>query len=177
MHVPEGIRQGCSEFLQQISPTEGLSQVWGLQEVPRTEAGWQKVEIEGWTLLQYRHEDMWRGTAVGYRATEWTVLQRKAHGRGFWVKMRHIERGTQMWMGTAHFTQGCLHVQHVAEVQQCIAALPPTALPVFLAADSNASIGWTKTEDGEHEAFGKDGKGVAFCCLMFCTLESLWQSG
>ena len=71
-----------------------------------------------------------------------------------------------MWMGTAHFTQGCPHVQHVAEVQACFAALPPTALPVFLAADSNASVGWNVAADGVQQAFSKDGKGVAMLDVM-----------
>ena len=167
MEVPEGVRQGCSEFHRRFpSSAECGAQVWGLQEVPRAESGWQNEEHAGWTFLQYRAESMWRGTAIGYKTSEWAILKRTAHGRGFWVRMRHVDSGVQMRMGTAHFTQGCQHMQHVSEVQACFEALPPTALPAFLAADSNASIGWHQGENGEQQAFGKDGKGVAMLDVM-----------
>ena len=166
MVVPEGIRQGCSEFYRRFASVEGCAQVWGLQEVPRAEAGWKSEEHEGWTFLQHRAESVWRGTAVGFRTSEWSVLKRKVHERGFWVKMRHAESGVQMRMGTAHFTQGSLHVQHVGEVQSCLSALPPTALPVFLAADTNANIGWNASGFGDQQAFGKDGKAVAMLDVL-----------
>ena len=137
------------------------SVVVGLQEVPRTDAGWKTTECEGWRLLQYRSEDAWRGVALAYNPQQWTLMKKKQGGRGFWARLRHVQHGVDAWFGSFHFTQGCPQIQHASEVEEALSALPATTLPVLLSADTNASLGWT-TGDKQHSdvAYGLDGKGV-----------------
>ena len=161
---PEGTRQATAEFggSDDTSSQQWLSSVVvGLQEVPRIEAGWKSVELEGWTILQHRAEDAWRGVAVAYRPQCWTVMRRKQCSRGIWVKLRHVLLGVEAWFGSCHFTQGCSQLQHSTEVREALQALPPNMLPAVLAADTNANLGWTVGGDQPHGvAYGMDGKGV-----------------
>ena len=161
---PEGIRQAAAAF---GDSAEGSSSDWlksvvvGLQEVPRVDAGWKSVECEGWSVLQHRADDAWRGVAIAYNSQQWAVMRKKHCPRGIWIKLRHVQFGVEAWFGSCHFTQGCSQLQHSTEVREALEALPANTLPTLLAADTNANLGWTIGEGKQHGvAYGMDGKGV-----------------
>ena len=66
---------------------------------------------------------------------------RRTVPRGVWLRLRHVQ-GFEIWVGTAHFPPGCTQPQHAKEVHDHLAGLPPTTLPILLACDLNADVGW-----------------------------------
>ena len=57
-------------------------------------------------------------------------------------------------------TQGCTQLQHSQELHEAMAALPTTSLPIVMAADLNATIGWCSRVEGGLMAHGLDGKAI-----------------
>ena len=136
--------------------------VFLLQEVPRREAGWHADCHEGWSTVSFRHEDTWRGTGLLYKESKWKIVRRLKSGRGTWFRLRHVIFANEIWVGTAHFDPSCTQVVHRAAVEEHLASLKPTSLPVILACDVNSNIRWERTEQGDVQAYGKDGKTVGF---------------
>ena len=70
----------------------------GLQELPRDDAGWKTYEAEGWSIVAHRHVDAWRGEGIMFRKDQWAVMRRKCHGKGLWVRLKHVHTGLQLWV-------------------------------------------------------------------------------
>ena len=77
----------------------------GLQELPRTAAGWKTRDHEQWTVIEHRDNEEWRGSGVMFRKDRWTVTRRTACNKGIWIRLKNVHSGMQVWMGSMHFTQ------------------------------------------------------------------------
>ena len=100
---------------------------------------------------------MWRGTAVAYRETEWTLLKRVRAGKGIWAQLRHLRHGVKLWVGTAHFTPGCTFAQYETEVENVMTSFPAVGGPAVFQCDANAPFMWRASE-GVEQAVGRDVK-------------------
>ena len=132
-----------------------------VQEVARQEPGWQRTSLEQWQGLQHREPDAWRGTGLIYRPTRWRVMRRKVTPRGTWFRLRHIS-GTELWVGTAHFTPGTSQAVHAEQVCAHLQGLPPNQLPVLLGCDVNSVMSWASGEHEEGVPAPKNGKTFEF---------------
>ncbi|CAE7394886.1 NLRC3 [Symbiodinium necroappetens] len=149
--------RAISDLVERI-PVDALILV---QEVARQEAGWQRTTLEQWQSLQHREADAWRDTGLIYRPTQWRVMRRKVTPRGTWFRLRHIT-GTELWVGTAHFTPGTSQIVHAEQVSAHLQGLPPTQLPVLLGCDVNSVMSWASDEQGEGVPAAKNGKTFEF---------------
>ena len=70
-------------------------------------------------------------------------------------------------MGTAHYSQGVSSAVHQHEIYETIRLRPATCLPTILGMDTNAAVGWTRTEEQGTTVVGTDAKSN----LMIGTLE------
>ena len=85
----QNLPTAIAQVMYQPSGSVSESDTWhkhmvvGLQELPRDTPGWKTDELEGWTLVQYRADDEWRGQGILFARDEWTVLRRKGLPKGF----------------------------------------------------------------------------------------------
>ena len=71
-----------------------------LQEVPRHPTGWKTTEVDGMTVVQYRHDDeQWRGNAIAF-SSEYQVLRRRGSRFGIWLRLRHLPTENEMWISS-----------------------------------------------------------------------------
>ena len=79
-----------------------------LQELPRTQAGWQTTKVdERYTLVQFRDDlRQWRGNGILFDPDCFVCLRRKANHVGVWVRLRHIATHVELWVGSARFSTG-----------------------------------------------------------------------
>ena len=150
------------QALKDLSMPLAEDTIFLLQEVPRREAGWHSDCYEGWPTLSFRHEDIWRGTGILYRDGRWKIVRRVSSGRGTWFRLRHVLLANEVWVGTIHLDPGCTQIVHRAAADEHLSKLKPTNLPVILACDVNSPIKWERAEQGDVQAYGKDGKTVGF---------------
>ena len=138
---------------------------FALQELPRDAVGWKTETVQEWHILSHRSQEQWRGTGVMHNPQEWSVMRKKAHDRGIWVRMQERSTGVQLWVGSLHCTQRCSQPQHAPEIGEALEALSPTTLPVVLMGDTNACVGWASADQGLFP-FGMDGKGLKMLDLL-----------
>ncbi|CAE7386117.1 unnamed protein product, partial [Symbiodinium sp. KB8] len=129
-----------------------------LQEVPRECEGWSHQELEGRNVVTHRRATQWRGTGLSYDPGSWCVLRKLHTNKGTWFKVRHLERGLDLWLGTVHFSPGVTADACEEEVEDHFRALPRDAHRVVFQGDVNAAFGWVQ-EGGQVTAVAKDGKG------------------
>ncbi|CAE7422363.1 unnamed protein product, partial [Symbiodinium sp. CCMP2456] len=133
-----------------------------LQEIPRGEQGWQSHRYEGLLLLSHRSENQWRGNAIGFSEKSWTVM-RKIHSEwGIWLRLRHVTRCQEMWVGSLYVKPDCNQHEHHRRTSAHLEALPATQLPVILGADLNTPYHWVNTENKGLQAASRSGKGNQF---------------
>ena len=133
--------------------------ILALQELPRGKEGWSKQFSGQWSVVQFRHENAWRGVGIAFRQTEWAVAKKTRAGRGLWVQLKHIVRGCRVWVGAAHFTPGCSLAHYETEIEQVMLALPRLSGPTVFQCDANAPYQWGTCE-GVDQAVGRDAKAV-----------------
>ncbi|CAE7333489.1 pol [Symbiodinium necroappetens] len=132
-----------------------------VQEVARQEAGWQTQHHDTWQALLHRDADAWRGVGLIFRPSSWSVMRRKTTERGAWFRVRHAT-GTELWVGTAHFTPGTSQAVHASQVANHLQGLPATQLPVLRGCDVNSQLSWSSGEYGEGLPTAKNGKTFEF---------------
>ena len=115
-----------------------------LQELPRTQAGWQTTKVdERYTLVQFRDDlRQWRGNGILFDSDQFVCLRRKANHVGTWVRLRHSETQVEMWVGSARLSTGVTDDITADEVQELIALRPPNPRLVVLMADFNTKMAW-----------------------------------
>ena len=115
------------------------------QELPRTQAGWQTTVVDDHhTLVQYRDDlRQWRGNGVLFRTGAFKCLRRKANHVGVWVKLRHTQTQTEMWVGSARLSTGVTDDITAEEVQDFLRLRPPHPNQVVLMADYNTRLNWS----------------------------------
>ena len=129
-----------------------------LQEVPRGEQGWVFEQVGPFHIHSFRDEDVWRGNGIAYRADIWSLMTKKSDPRGAWFRMRRISDGVNMWIGSAHLTQGATTEIHSCEVHSFLSRLPATLLPTCFGMDANTPFQW-EVDGGGLQPCGKEGKG------------------
>ena len=129
-----------------------------VQEIPRSSPGWHVEEKGPLTILSYQDDASRRGVGVAYRAKEWTVMRRKAKGRATWFRIRRLADGLELWLGSAHFSQGVSCAVHQNEVSNLLQLLPATTLPCVIGADGNSPLGWTRDDEEGTIVVGKEAK-------------------
>ena len=149
--VPKGIREAEKLAKQQFD-------VFSIQEMPRTEAGWTTLCEEGWTFHAHRDPSAWRGCGVCFRTLQWAMLAKRRSSRGVWCKLRRKSDGAIFWVGSAHLTQGATKELHFAEVHEFIGQMPQDRVPVILGVDANTPFSWVCSND-EWMAVAKETKG------------------
>ena len=135
------------------------------EKIFRGDVGWSVFEEEGLCVISHRAEAVWRGAGVGFRSSEWAVLQKRADERGVWVRLRRRSDGAHFWIGSAHITQGATKELHACEVKSFLKTLPPTTFPACLGMDGNTPISWGHT-GLEMEAAGGESKGDEMLGLL-----------
>ena len=158
--LPKGIREAELVAKHKLD-------VLSLQEVPRADAGWACSHEEGWTIHAFREDSSWRGAGICFRTREWTLMAKKATGRGVWCKLRRAEDGSCIWIGSAHLTQGCTVEQHASEVHEFIQQMPVLFSPVVVGIDANTPFAWVANEEGSEEAVGIETKGDNMLGVFF----------
>ena len=115
------------------------------QELPRTQAGWQTTIINDvYTLVQYRDDlRQWRGNGILFRTGTFKCLRRKANHVGVWVKLRHSETQTEMWVGSVRLSTGVTDDITAEEIQDFLRLRPARPHQVVLMADYNTRLSWT----------------------------------
>ena len=68
-------------------------------------------------------------------------MRKSSAGKGTWYRLRHAQ-GSEVWVGTAHFTPGVSQNAHAVEVHAFFEGLPATQLPVLLGCDLNSRVNW-----------------------------------
>ncbi|CAE7900223.1 unnamed protein product, partial [Symbiodinium necroappetens] len=128
-----------------------------LQELPRGSAGWSSEKQGTLEIVSHRSDVAWRATGIAFYRDVWSVLQRFSTIRGTWFKLKHLQTGGLVWVGSAHFNPGCTHTQYEKEVSDFLAKAPGGNVPVLCQCDANAAIKWVR-DDGKSEPAGLDGK-------------------
>ena len=128
-----------------------------LQEVPRGEIGWSTSQVGKWEIHSFQNAVDWRGTGIAFIPTQWAVIRRKPSPLGCWFRLRRVDTGQDVWVGSVyvppHYDTGGL--QQALQDHRDI--LPATQLPVFLFEDVNAALRWTRDDEG-CVAYGEDSK-------------------
>ncbi|CAE7294318.1 unnamed protein product [Symbiodinium sp. CCMP2592] len=154
---------GCdiSNFKQGVRDATGCgleaTALVALQELPRAGEGWSSEKQGDLEIVSHRCKEAWRGTGIAFSSRCWCVLRRYAAERGTWFRLRHLESGSLLWVGTAHFTPGCTHAQYEQEVVGFFGKAPRNSDSVVCTFDANAPIRWGECEGGLLPV-GKDGK-------------------
>ena len=138
-----------------------------LQEVPRVTPGWHEERKEGLAIHYFQSEEAWRGVGVAFPADKWTIMRKRACGRAVWFRLRRLCDGSELWLGSAHRSQGVASAVHQHEINQTLRLLPATGLPTILGMDTHAAVGWTFQERQGAMVVGTDAKSN----LMVGTLE------
>ena len=126
-----------------------------LQELPRTQAGWQTTKVdERYTLVQFRDDlRQWRGNGILFDPGCFVCLRRKANHVGIWVRLRHIATQVELWVGSARFSTGVTDDVTAEEVQELLALRPPQPQTVILMADFNTKMAWSRGGGGARGYF------------------------
>ena len=141
----DGIHPGLQEAERRL----GLRLAPGIA----TSRPWMELLQEGcYSVHSCRDEDAWRGNEVAFRTSEWSLMRKKADSRGARFRLRRLSDGCQVWVGSAHFTQGAAKEVHSAEVHGFLCKLPATAV------DANAAVEWGGEADILHAMTGCDSK-------------------
>ena len=149
--------KAIADFVEGI-PGDALIVV---QEVARQEPGWQRQHHDTWQALLHRDPDAWRGVGLIFNPSRWNVMRRKTTERGAWFRIRHTT-GTELWIGSAHFTPGTSQAVHAAQVANHLQGLPATHLPVLWGCDVNSQLSWCLGSLGEGLPTAKNGKTFEF---------------
>ena len=112
-----------------------------------------------------RDADTWRCCGICYRTAEWSLMRKKWDSRGLWLRLRRISDGIQLWVGSAHLTQGATKEQHASESHSFMQKLPASSLPVCFGVDANTPFAWGLTGDGMIPT-GKEAKGEGLLALL-----------
>ena len=130
-----------------------------VQEVPRVKEGWSHVQEGAWAIHSHKNVSAWRGAGICFRSDQWWSLdQKRAVSRGVWCRVRRAMDGKQIWIGSAHLTQGSTKDVHACEVHEFMQQCPTTSLPVLLGVDANTPFTWS-LQDGAWIPLGNEGKG------------------
>ncbi|CAE7233474.1 unnamed protein product [Symbiodinium sp. CCMP2592] len=129
-----------------------------LQEVPRVKAGWSFQEVAGRRVVSHQAADQWRGTGLWYDTKEWCILRKLGTKKGTWLKLRRLQGGEELWLGTCHLSPGTSVAQFEIEAQDHFESLPVNARTVVFQGDVNTGFTWAEDRDGV-DAVAKEGKG------------------
>ena len=131
----------------------------GLQEVPRAKPGWMWREIDKMGMWSYQHDDTWRGTGIAFHMDRWVVMRKLHCSAGCWFRVRHIQSGSEMWLGSVYIAPHEPMIEHQNLMRGMLSSLPATTLPTALLGDVTAPIKWS---DEPTVPLGESGK-----CKMF----------
>ena len=121
------------------------SSIISFQELPRVSPGWQTTRQAGDRLLvQYRDDDLqWRGNGVLFNPEVYTCLRRKANPIGVWVRLKHKETGSELWVSSARLSTGVTDDVTADEMQTFLKLRPAVPAQSVLLADFNTKLSWS----------------------------------
>ena len=136
VELPKAVREALGDPLRK-------QDIVLIQELPREREGWNYMPLAGRRVVSHRREGQWRGTGIWYDMASWCLLHKVHSSKRVWFKVRHLEAPVELWVGTAHFTPGCL---------------PPSSQKVVFQGDVNTGSQWANEGDAA-TAVPKEGKG------------------
>ena len=94
-----GIRK-VHEFLDAASLRD--DGIWLLQELPRSQPGWdRKPKVCGTlTLMRYQGLDTWRGVGIAFDASKFCIRAKKACEHGIWILLQRVASKQCFWVGS-----------------------------------------------------------------------------
>ena len=140
------------------------------QEISRAEVpGWDEKQLENFTWFSHRHEQQWRGVAIGVATDLMDCVLDKmstAHGAAWFLRLKGHRR---MTVASLHCPTGVT----VAQYQEAVGAFKQRLrrwhpeCPAILGVDVNEVIQWTSTVDEPtHFPARGGGKMEAFLELL-----------
>ncbi|CAE7428891.1 unnamed protein product [Symbiodinium sp. CCMP2456] len=116
--------------------------------------GWNAKPIGQWKMVGHRVESEWRGTGVLFKKDSWTLMRRLKAERGTWYRLRHVQEGSELWVGSLYLKPELSQDGHAVAVRDLLRALPTTNLPGILSGDTNSALSWGEDESGELASAG-----------------------
>eukprot|EP00439_Symbiodinium_sp_Y106_P049270 s3773_g6.t1 len=138
---------------------DGADDIFLIQEFSRRQLGWSVATRGRLREVSHRYRDQWRGDGLAFDPVAWTVVSRRAAGKGVWFRVKHLATAFELWLGTIHLTPGCNQCQFSSEVQGFLGKKPKDGLPVLVQGDANTHIEWAEGE-AQGPALGHDGKST-----------------
>ena len=77
---------------------------------------------------------------------------------GVWFRLRHVTKSQEIWVGSVYIKPDCNQVEHERRIEDHLAGLPATHLPVIPSGDMNSPFQWVNTPDRGLRATAKNGK-------------------
>ena len=53
-------------------------------------------------IVSFRPPEAWRGTGILFNPGLWTVMRKRSTSRGTWFRMRRVQDGTEVWVGSLY---------------------------------------------------------------------------
>ena len=132
-----------------------------LQELPRSDTGWQTEKVEDRLVVHHRDKSQWRGTGIAIRDSVWSIQKRVAAGAGCWFKLKGLRSDVELWCGTFHFAPGTTLSVFESALHRFLSKKPNTTLPVVVQGDVNSHFRWQQGEEAD-KAVTTDGRSLLF---------------
>ena len=122
--------------------------VVAVQEFPKQPAGWKTIETDAYSMIVHQNHAMYRGVGFMYRKKQFMLVQKLATQRGMWAKLRHVQSGVAVWIGSLHLPNSEPKEEIQRNMGEFAKQLPKGADRAVALGDFNIQFKWREGVEG-----------------------------